>query len=105
MDPKIWERLGALFHGALDRPPAERAAFLAQACSNEALRVEVEAMLAGHRAAGVGDEPERILPSSRGRLLQPGRSQDGAAALSIVGQGDSQTGPAQGSVDARKPGD
>lgn len=105
MDPKIWERLGALFHGALERPPAERAAFLAQACCNEALRAEVEAMLAGHGAAGMGDEPERILPSSRDRLLQRGGSQPGPTALSIVGQGDSQTGRAQRSVDARKPGD
>ncbi len=105
MDPTIWEWLGALFHGALERPPAERAAFLAKACSNEALRAEVEAMLAGHGAAGVGDEPERILPSSRDRLLRAGRSQHGPTALSIVVQGDSQTSRAPGSVDARKTGD
>src|SRR5262245_33169937 len=43
----------ALFHEALARPPAERAAFLDQACAGQPeLRAVVEALLAGHEAPG-----------------------------------------------------
>jgi serine/threonine protein kinase len=41
-----WERVQELFHGALEREAAERAAFLGQACGGDAtLRAEVEALL------------------------------------------------------------
>jgi serine/threonine-protein kinase len=45
MDSARWERLQALFHAALDRPEAERAAFLDR-IDDPALRADVEAMLA-----------------------------------------------------------
>src|SRR5260370_2473020 len=46
MSPDRWKRVEALFHEALTRPPADRAAFLASACSgDEALRREVESLL------------------------------------------------------------
>ena len=42
-----------LFHAALAKPPAERAAFLDQACSGNApLRAAVKALLAAHEAPG-----------------------------------------------------
>ena len=42
-----------LFHAALAKPPAERAAFLDQACSGNApLRAAVDALLAAHEAPG-----------------------------------------------------
>ena len=42
-----WQRIEALLDGALDLPPAGRAAFLAQACADDsALRAEVERLLA-----------------------------------------------------------
>jgi eukaryotic-like serine/threonine-protein kinase len=46
MEPARWERVKALFHSALDRPPGERAAFLEHACPDdpELLR-EVESLL------------------------------------------------------------
>ncbi|MGH2436623.1 MAG: hypothetical protein ACRDFA_06495, partial [bacterium] len=45
--PARWQRIEELYHGARARPPAERAAFLADACvEDESLRREVEALLA-----------------------------------------------------------
>ena len=42
-----WRRLEQLFHDALERPPHERSAFLAQACGGDsALQREVESLLA-----------------------------------------------------------
>jgi tetratricopeptide (TPR) repeat protein len=54
-----WERVAALFDQALERPQPERAAWLAAACGDdEALRREVEQLLAAHdRAEGVLDRP------------------------------------------------
>lgn len=54
-----WERVENLFHTALELEPAERAAFLAQACDGDgALRDEVESLLASHRqAAGFIESP------------------------------------------------
>jgi len=47
-----WERAAELFDQAAKRSPEERAAFLAEACGNdEALRVEVESLLAHHEQA------------------------------------------------------
>ena len=47
-----WTRVEELFHGALERAPAEREAFLAEACGgDEALRREVLSLLAEERSA------------------------------------------------------
>ena len=47
MTPERWKRIEALYHEALARSPADRAAFLAAACaSDEALRRNVESLLA-----------------------------------------------------------
>lgn len=52
MDPERWSRVGALFHGALERPPAARASFLEEACrGDDALRAQVERLLAADRGA------------------------------------------------------
>jgi len=43
----------SLFHEALTKPPAERAAFLDAACASQPqLRAAVEALLAAHEASG-----------------------------------------------------
>jgi serine/threonine protein kinase len=64
-----WQRVKELFEAALERDPAERATFLAQACgSDEEVRREVESLLAAHEGDPgfmntpvghllVGDEP------------------------------------------------
>jgi eukaryotic-like serine/threonine-protein kinase len=49
MKPERWQQLDQLFHSALERAPAERSTFLDKACAgDEALRKEVEALLAAH---------------------------------------------------------
>jgi Tol biopolymer transport system component len=46
MTPERWKRIEELYHEARARPPAERAAFLANACTNdEAIRRNVESLL------------------------------------------------------------
>jgi serine/threonine protein kinase/tetratricopeptide (TPR) repeat protein len=52
MDSERWRRVDDLLQAALDRLPAERSAFLLQACgSDDALRREVRSLLASHEAA------------------------------------------------------
>src|SRR5215510_4787848 len=47
MNPEKWRKISELFEAALDRPVAERAAFLEHACKgDEELRRRVEEMLA-----------------------------------------------------------
>jgi serine/threonine protein kinase/Tol biopolymer transport system component len=49
MTPERYQLIGQLFDEALERPPEERATFLAGACGAEAgLRAEVEKLLANH---------------------------------------------------------
>src|SRR5215211_2676778 len=53
MSPERWRRVDELFHSALERDGAERAAFLAKACAgDEALRGEVETLVAAHEKDG-----------------------------------------------------
>src|ERR1700739_4197467 len=50
MEPNRWQKVKELFGAALERPSAERAPFLAQACgSDPGLRAEVESLLAAHQ--------------------------------------------------------
>jgi serine/threonine-protein kinase len=52
MTPERMKKLQELFDAALDRAPAERAAFLAEACGNDqALRRAVESLLVHHEQA------------------------------------------------------
>src|SRR6058998_2010158 len=49
MKPEHWQQIKILLHSALERAPAERPAFLDQACSgNPTLRSQLEALLASH---------------------------------------------------------
>lgn len=58
MDRDRWERLNALFHQALERDPADRDAFLGEACVGDpALAAEVQALVAAHAGASVFDRP------------------------------------------------
>ena len=62
MEPERWQQVKALFESAVERAPAERAAFLEAACSGDAgLRQDVEALLAcDERAEGGLDANDRI---------------------------------------------
>ena len=69
-----WQRREDLFHSALERPPADRAAFLTEACGGDTeLRADVEQLLqadeqassfVGKAAAGVGRAAATVLPEN-----------------------------------------
>ena len=53
MTPERWRAITAVFHAALGRDSAGRAAFLDEACATDAgVRAEVERLLAAHHDAG-----------------------------------------------------
>jgi serine/threonine protein kinase len=92
MSDERWTIVDRLFDAALDREPHERAAFLDEACADDAVRREVESLLA--HASGAGDflaapalelveraRAERRDPSLVGRRLGPYR------ILSLLGIG------------------
>jgi serine/threonine protein kinase/Tfp pilus assembly protein PilF len=59
-----WQRVKELFEAALERGPAERSAFLAQACAgNDLIRQEVESLLAAH------EEDSTFMNTPVGNLL------------------------------------
>ena len=61
-----WEHIFTLFDAALVRPEAERAAFLADQCGEDAhLRQEVESLLAAHGAAGASFPAVQLAPARR----------------------------------------
>src|SRR2546421_11696100 len=55
MTPERRKRINRLFEAALERDPAERSAFLAEACpDDEELRAAVESLLASREQEGEG---------------------------------------------------
>ncbi|HXT62925.1 MAG TPA: protein kinase [Pyrinomonadaceae bacterium] len=53
MTPERWQKVKQIFHTALDKPAAERIAFIAQACNgDDRLREEVESLLASSEKDG-----------------------------------------------------
>ena len=69
-----WSRADRIFDAALDRPPAERAAFLAEACAGDnALRSTVESLLRHHGTAGSFLEEPAVTLAGAG-LAQPAAS-------------------------------
>ena len=69
MDREAWEQVDRLYHAALERPAAERAGFLDEACPDHDLRREVESLLNFEPADGsVFDSPaweKRLAPGER----------------------------------------
>ncbi len=65
-DSQRWERVGELLNDALARPAAERRAFIAGQCDDEAIVAELEELLAAHERAErdgiLADEPFDLLP-------------------------------------------
>src|SRR5215510_12604136 len=52
MTPERWQQVKQIFQSAIDCPPDERAAFLAQACQDDPmLRGEVESLISSHDQA------------------------------------------------------
>jgi hypothetical protein len=82
VDSDKWQRAKELFGSALDHEPAERSAFLTQACGgDDALRQEVEALLAAHEEAGT------TIADPRGRDSLSGRRLGSYQLMHRIGQG------------------
>jgi len=77
------DRVEAIFQGALERPPAERSAFLEAACAGDPqLRRAVDRLLGSHeqaRAVGFLEEPAALAPASAAE-------DDGPATGELVGR-------------------
>ncbi|MDQ3667199.1 MAG: protein kinase [Acidobacteriota bacterium] len=79
MTPERWLQLKQIFQSALEREPAERSAFLNQACAcDAALRSEVESLIASHDQAG--DSIEAMAVEAATEMLS------GDQTVSIVGK-------------------
>src|SRR3989441_10833500 len=79
MTPERWQQVKQIFQSALERNPAERSAFLNQACADDpALRSEVESLISSHKQAG--DSIEAMAAEAATEML------DDDQAVSIVGK-------------------
>src|SRR2546422_1925782 len=74
MTPERWQQVKRIFQSALERNPAERSAFLSEACADDpALRSEVESLISSHNEAG--DSIEAMAAEAATEMLadeQPG---------------------------------
>src|SRR6059058_1065632 len=79
MTPERWQQLKQIFQSALERNPAERSAFLSEACADDpALRSQVESLIASHDQAG--DSIEAMAAEAATEMLADDK------AVSIVGK-------------------
>jgi eukaryotic-like serine/threonine-protein kinase len=68
--PERWKQIEGVFDAAIDLPPAERDAYLTDACGGDAeLRRQVELLIRSHDAAGSFIEE----PAVAGRITDPGK--------------------------------
>ena len=66
MTPDRWQQIEQLFHAALEREPAQRAAFLRDACAaDDGLRREVESLLAQEQSVPVTQTPALVVGKSQ----------------------------------------
>ena len=83
MDEERWNDAKSLFAAALERDPAQRDAFLRDACGqNESLRVEVESLLSAYRTSDGLSTPAWIEQPEIGANVE-GRTQQGKQDESI----------------------
>ncbi len=91
MTPERWQQLKQIFQSALERNPAERSAFLSQACADDpALRSEVESLISSHDQAG--DSIEAMAAEAATEMLANDRAIVGKQighykVLSRIGRG------------------
>ncbi|MBM4186663.1 MAG: serine/threonine protein kinase [Gemmatimonadetes bacterium] len=91
MKPETWQRLDRVFFEALELPTAERAAYLDRVCGGDtAFRREVEAVLAGHAAAGGTRDSDRLLSPAITEgvgAAAPGATIGAYAIEAVIGRG------------------
>jgi eukaryotic-like serine/threonine-protein kinase len=77
MTPDRWREIERLFHEALARPPAERAAFLEKACAgDDELRREVESLAKSDDDAGSFIEHPALEALAAGIGIRPKTESD-----------------------------
>src|SRR6185295_16595675 len=52
MTPQRWHLIDKIFKSAIERPPADRPAFLTEVCDSAELRAEVESLISAHERTG-----------------------------------------------------
>ena len=91
MKPDTWAKLDEVFFRALELPVTERAAYLDEACDGDPVfRREIEAVLAGHAAAGGTVDSDRLLSpvAVEGVGSLPAGARIGVYAIeSVIGRG------------------
>ena len=93
MTPERWQQVKQIFQSAVERNPAERSAFVAQACGHDAvLRSEVESLISSHDQAGNSIEAaaaeaatEMLADDQAGRIV--GKQIGHYRVLSRIGRG------------------
>jgi serine/threonine protein kinase len=91
MTPERWQQVSRVYQSALERAPASRAAFIADACRDDSdLRREVESLLAREQASVLVDHPVHaaaaaVLPSAHG--LTPGSLIGPYRVTALIGEG------------------
>src|SRR5262249_395328 len=88
--PERWQRLRELFHGAIERNPDERAAYLAEACrSDPSLRTEVERLISSdQRASGFLEPPRAMLLGAESPIvLEPNQRVRHYRIIEAIGRG------------------
>ena len=93
MTPERWQQVKEIFNSAINYRPEERGLFISQACSgDEALRSEVESLIASHERSGSFiDEPAfanaAALLGDDDSELKPGQSFGTYEVLSFISRG------------------
>jgi serine/threonine protein kinase len=93
MTPEQYQRIGELYHEALERSPDERAAYLKEACAgDEELRRRVEALILAHNRAGEflaapGLSLLSSLPPNRKPMIAAGVKFGQYEVVSLIGIG------------------
>jgi serine/threonine protein kinase len=92
MTPERWQQVKSIFNSAMNYRPEERSSFISQACSgDEALRSEVESLIASHERSGSFiDEPALAAAAAfiaNEAELQPGRTIGSYEILSFISRG------------------
>ena len=88
MTPERWQQITGIFHAALLRDSDQRQSFLVDECgADEALRTEVEAMLAAHDSAGNPERIPAIVVSEEMRRLESGSAVGRYRIEAFIGAG------------------
>ena len=93
MSPERWQQVKQIFNSAINYRPEERASFISQACSgDDALRSEVESLIASHERTGSFiDEPAfkaaAPLLADENSELKPGQTIGSYEVLSFLSRG------------------